>query len=356
MAKTTKASKSAKKSSKTTKKATKKATTKKSVKAAKKPVKPTKKAVKSAKKPKKSAKVAKKAVKKPKKAVKSAVKKQSVKKQPKKTVKKATSKKQVARAKTVKKPVAKKAVVKKPSAKKPSAKKQSIKRASTKKQTTQKPQATQTSESSKTKTVQRHGFRTGEYIIYPARGVGQIMEYLEQEIAGYSLQMFEIYFAKDKLTLKVPIEKIKAVGMRKLADEPTVKTALKTLQGKAKIRRIMWSRRAQEYDSKINSGDLIQISEVVRDLYRSETESEQSYSERQLYEAALEQMVGELAAIRKFTDTEAVHLVEANLAKRPARSARVNLATPMSAAEVEIAKKDNKKQGANATNRRTNTS
>ena len=126
-------------------------------------------------------------------------------------------------------------------------------------------------------------------------------------------------FAKDKLTLKVPIPKIESVGMRKLAEPALVDKSLKTVQGRARIKRTMWSRRAQEYDAKINSGDLIQIAEVVRDLFRSENQPEQSYSERQLYEAALERMAREISAVKKVTETEAVNLIEANLAKGPRR-------------------------------------
>mgnify|MGYP000377378012 CR=1 FL=1 len=104
-------------------------------------------------------------------------------------------------------------------------------------------------------------------------------------------------FAKDKMKLRVPIPKIESVGMRKLSEAPIVEKSLKTVQGRARIKRTMWSRRAQEYDAKINSGDLIQIAEVVRDLFRSDTQPEQSYSERQLYEAALERLTREVAAV-----------------------------------------------------------
>ena len=169
------------------------------------------------------------------------------------------------------------------------------------------------------KSVQRQGFKTGEYIVYPSHGVGQITDIEEQEVAGFSLELFVINFAKDKMTLRVPVPKIESVGMRKLADDATVEKSLKTVQGRARIKRTMWSRRAQEYDAKINSGDLIQIAEVVRDLFRSENQPEQSYSERQLYEAALERMAREIAVVNKITETEAVNLIEANLAKGPRR-------------------------------------
>ncbi len=169
------------------------------------------------------------------------------------------------------------------------------------------------------KTVQRQGFKTGEYIVYPAHGVGQIVDIEEQEVAGFSLELFVIDFAKDKMKLRVPVPKIESVGMRKLAEEALVAKSLKTVQGRARIKRTMWSRRAQEYDAKINSGDLIQIAEVVRDLFRSENQPEQSYSERQLYEAALERMARELSVVRKISETEAVNLIETNLALGPRR-------------------------------------
>ena len=138
------------------------------------------------------------------------------------------------------------------------------------------------------KATQRHGFKTNEYIVYPAHGVGQILSIEEQEVAGYKLELFVINFIKDKMTLRVPVSKIATVGMRKLSEGGLVKRALETLKGRARVKRTMWSRRAQEYEAKINSGDIVAIAEVVRDLFRSDTQPEQSYSERQLYEAALE--------------------------------------------------------------------
>jgi CarD family transcriptional regulator len=172
------------------------------------------------------------------------------------------------------------------------------------------------------KTVQRLGFKTGEYIVYPAHGVGVIVSIEEQEVAGLTLELFVISFEQDKLTLRVPIAKIKSVGMRKLAEESLVKKALETVTGRARVKRTMWSRRAQEYEAKINSGDLIAISEVVRDLYRSEDQPEQSYSERQLFEQAMDRMSREISAVNKLTLTEAIQLIEKNLAKSPRRSAK----------------------------------
>jgi len=169
------------------------------------------------------------------------------------------------------------------------------------------------------KSSARHGFKTGESIVYPAHGVGQIVAIEEQVVAGMSLELFVIDFEKDKMRLKVPVAKAVSIGMRKLSETDFVERALKVVQGRARVKRTMWSRRAQEYDAKINSGDLISIAEVVRDLYRAENQPEQSYSERQLYEAALDRMAREIAAVNKMSETEAVRLVEANLSKGPKR-------------------------------------
>ena len=169
------------------------------------------------------------------------------------------------------------------------------------------------------KTTQRQGFKTNEFIVYPAHGVGQIVSIEEQEVAGARLELFVINFVKDKMTLRVPTSKVASVGMRKLAETPMVKRALETLKGRARIKRTMWSRRAQEYEAKINSGDIVAIAEVVRDLYRSESQPEQSYSERQLYEAALDRLSREISAVHRITETEAIKEIEAALAKGPRR-------------------------------------
>jgi len=169
------------------------------------------------------------------------------------------------------------------------------------------------------KTTQRQGFKTSEFIVYPAHGVGQITAIEEQEVAGARLELFVINFVKDKMTLRVPTSKIASVGMRKLAETPMVRRALETLKGRARIKRTMWSRRAQEYEAKINSGDIVAIAEVVRDLFRSETQPEQSYSERQLYEAALDRLSREVSAVQRLTETEAIKEIEAALAKGPHR-------------------------------------
>ncbi|MBY0381578.1 MAG: CarD family transcriptional regulator [Xanthobacteraceae bacterium] len=183
--------------------------------------------------------------------------------------------------------------------------------------------------------TQRQGFKTNEFIVYPAHGVGQILAIEEQMIAGATLELFVINFIKDKMTLRVPTAKIANVGMRKLSDPALVKRALETLKGRARIKRTMWSRRAQEYEAKINSGDIVAIAEVVRDLYRSESQPEQSYSERQLYEAALDRLSREIAVVQHVTETEAVKEVEANLAKSPRRGAAKTEADAVADATAE---------------------
>jgi CarD family transcriptional regulator len=140
-------------------------------------------------------------------------------------------------------------------------------------------------------------FRMDEFVVYPAHGVGKIIDVEEQDIAGVTLELYVVAFEKDKMTLRVPTYKALEVGMRPLASPELVLQAMTTLRGKAKVKRAMWSRRAQEYEQKINSGDLIAIAEVVRDLHRTDDQREQSYSERQLYEAALERLTREIAVI-----------------------------------------------------------
>ena len=185
------------------------------------------------------------------------------------------------------------------------------------------------------KTTQRQGFKTSEFIVYPAHGVGQIVSIEEQEIAGARLELFVITFVKDKMTLRVPTSKIASVGMRKLAETPMVKRALETLKGRARIKRTMWSRRAQEYEAKINSGDIVAIAEVVRDLFRSESQPEQSYSERQLYEAAIDRLAREVSAVQRITETEAIKEIEGMLAKGPHRGPKPEAAEAEEEAVVE---------------------
>lgn len=155
-------------------------------------------------------------------------------------------------------------------------------------------------------------FRANDFVVYPAHGVGRIITIEVQEIAGVTLELFVISFDKEKMTLRVPTAKANSVGMRVLSSPDVVGKALDTLGGRARVKRAMWSRRAQEYEQKINSGDLISIAEVVRDLHRGEDQPEQSYSERQLYEAAIERMTREVAAVEGLDDSKAAQrMVEA---------------------------------------------
>ena len=161
-------------------------------------------------------------------------------------------------------------------------------------------------------------FRPNEYVVYPAHGVGQIISIEEQQIAGISLELFVISFEKDKMTLRVPTHKAVQIGMRSLSSPDVILKAMTTLKGKAKVKRAMWSRRAQEYEQKINSGDLIAIAEVVRDLHRNDDQREQSYSERQLYEAALERLTREVAAVDNGDEAAATKRVDDVLISRAA--------------------------------------
>lgn len=164
----------------------------------------------------------------------------------------------------------------------------------------------------------RPAFHPDDYVVYPAHGVGRILSIEEQEIAGTTLELFVISFDKEKMTLRVPTAKATSVGMRSLSSPDLVDKALETLKGRARVKRAMWSRRAQEYEQKINSGDLLSIAEVVRDLHRAQDQPEQSYSERQLYEAALERLTREVAAVEQLDEAVAAARVETALVRRAA--------------------------------------
>ena len=166
--------------------------------------------------------------------------------------------------------------------------------------------------------VKKMEFRPNDFVVYPAHGVGQIISIEEQEIAGLNLELFVISFEKDKMTLRVPTNKAAEVGMRTLSSPDVVTKAMTTLKGKARVKKAMWSRRAQEYEQKINSGDLIAIAEVVRDLHRADDQREQSYSERQLYEAALERLTREVAAVAGSEESDAQRQVDDVLVSRAA--------------------------------------
>jgi CarD family transcriptional regulator len=157
---------------------------------------------------------------------------------------------------------------------------------------------------------EKPGFGTGDFVVYPTHGVGKINAVEMQEIAGHTLNVFVIAFEKDRMTLRVPVGKAKGSGLRRLSTRKEMDAALAKLKGRSKARRTMWSRRAQEYEAKINSGDPASIAEVVRDLYRNVGQPEQSYSERQIYQAALDRLVREFAAVEKIDETTAVQRVE----------------------------------------------
>jgi CarD family transcriptional regulator len=161
-------------------------------------------------------------------------------------------------------------------------------------------------------------FSVGDHVVYPAHGVGQVQAVETQEVAGLSLEVYVITFEHEKMTLRVPTKKAKTAGLRSLAAGDTVSQALTTLKGRARVKRTMWSRRAQEYEAKINSGDLISIAEVVRDLHRADNQPEQSYSERQLYESALDRMAREVAAIEQIDRDAAISLLTKSLTKTAA--------------------------------------
>jgi len=153
-------------------------------------------------------------------------------------------------------------------------------------------------------------FKANEYVVYPAHGVGKVLKIEEEEIAGMTMELYVIDFEKEKMRLRVPTVKAQGVGMRKLSSRADIENCLVVLDGRPRVKRTMWSRRAQEYESKINSGDLVLVSEVVRDLFRTAEQPEQSYSERQLYEAALERLAREVAVVKKYDDKQAIEEIE----------------------------------------------
>ncbi len=152
-------------------------------------------------------------------------------------------------------------------------------------------------------------FDVGDYVVYPKHGVGRVTEIQNEEIAGMQLELYVLRFEKERMTLRVPTNKVDAIGMRKLSSDKTLKEAMETLKGKPKVKRTMWSRRAQEYEAKINSGDLVSIAEVTRDLFRPDDQPEQSYSERQIFEAASSRLARELAAMDKTDEPTALEKV-----------------------------------------------
>ena len=158
-------------------------------------------------------------------------------------------------------------------------------------------------------------FNSGDFVVYPAHGVGKIADIAKQKIAGSELELIVVNFDKDKMTLRIPMAKAENIGLRKISGADTMNDALSVLKGKAKVKKIMWSRRAQEYENKINSGNPVAIAEVVRDLYRSENLAEQSYSERQIYEQALDRLANEVAVCENISSADATKKLLDILAK-----------------------------------------
>jgi CarD family transcriptional regulator len=181
--------------------------------------------------------------------------------------------------------------------------------------------------------AKKPSFKIGELVVYPAHGVGKISNVEEQEIAGIKLELYIVDFEKEKLRVKVPTNRAEQKGMRHLADRTMIEQAMKLIRGRARIKRTMWSRRAQEYDAKINSGDLLSVAEVIRDLYRSERQPEQSYSERQLFEQALARFARELAAVRKVDEDQCIKELEDYLARNAKRGAAAGEKTEDDTAE-----------------------
>ena len=243
------------------------------------------------------------------------VKKTTVKKaSPKKVApKKAAAKKTATKRAAPKKAAPKKAAPKKVAPKKATPKKVATKKATPKKATPKrviKKKESPKKSSEKRTVAKKEEFLPEQYVVYPSHGIGQILEIEKKEIAGQMLTMYVIEFEKEKMTLRVPIEKTKEIGVRKVSTKNQLKDIFEILTGKAKIRRTMWSRRAQEYEAKINSGNIKLLTEVVRDLFRSDSQPEQSYSERQLYEAARERLSREVAVIEKTDEQKAIEKME----------------------------------------------
>ena len=278
------------------------------------------------------------------------VKKKTQKAKPKKTannpkkkaVKKTAAKKVITKKSSPKKNTPKKVATKKAGPKKVAIKKDYPKKVATKKSTPKKAtpkkavsKKTVSKKAASKKTApnkvvekkvksKKEQFLPEQYVIYPSHGIGQILEIEKKEIAGQMLKMYVIEFEKEKMILRVPIEKTKEIGVRKVSTKNQLKEIFEILTGKAKIRRTMWSRRAQEYEAKINSGDIKLLTEVVRDLFRSDSQPEQSYSERQLYEAARERLSREVAVIEKTDEQKAVEKMETILNNSNGRNEEIN--------------------------------
>jgi len=263
------------------------------------------------------------------------VKKKTQKAKPKKTannpkkkaVKKTAAKKVITKKSSPKKNTPKKVATKKAGPKKVATKKSTPKKATPKKVVSKRAASKKTAPKKvieKKVISKKEQFLPEQYVIYPSHGIGQILEIEKKEIAGQMLKMYVIEFEKEKMILRVPIEKTKEIGVRKVSTKNQLKEIFEILTGKAKIRRTMWSRRAQEYEAKINSGDIKLLTEVVRDLFRSDSQPEQSYSERQLYEAARERLSREVAVIEKTDEQKAVEKMETILNNSNGRNEEIN--------------------------------
>lgn len=158
--------------------------------------------------------------------------------------------------------------------------------------------------------VKQSDYSAGDFVVYPTHGVGKVLGVEKQEISGITLDLIIIRFDKDRMTLRVPVEKAEMSGLRKLSTKKVMDAALQTLKGRSRVKRTMWSRRAQEYEAKINSGDPVSIAEVVRDLHRSADQPDQSYSERQMYQAALDRLAREVAAMERIDEEAAAEKLE----------------------------------------------
>ena len=235
----------------------------------------------------------------------------------KKVAKKAAPKKVAPKKATPKKAAPKKAAPKKAAPKKAAPKKAAPKKVIQKKESLKKSVEKKTSN-------KKEEFLPEQYVVYPSHGIGQILEIEKKEIAGQMLTMYVIEFEKEKMTLRVPIEKTKEIGVRKVSTKNQLKEIFEILTEKAKVRRTMWSRRAQEYEAKINSGDIKLLTEVVRDLFRSDSQPEQSYSERQLYEAARERLSREVAVIERTDEQKAIEKMETILNNSNGRNEELN--------------------------------
>ena len=220
-------------------------------------------------------------------------------------VKKTTSKKTVAKKKPIKKAATKKTTIKKTTVKKTA-----VKKATSKKTVTKKVPVKKAATKKLSKKRVKLQYSVGDFIVYPSHGVGEITAIQTFEIAEEKLEMYNVIFDKEKMTLKIPTIKAREIGIRKVSSRNEMKKTLEILKSKAKIRRTMWSRRAQEYEAKINSGILIELTEVVRDLFRNSNQPEQSYSERQLYESARDRLAREVAVVEKTDDIKAVEKIE----------------------------------------------